>query len=406
MNTSRNHALFVIALWAVIPLGLLAKAAVSLWVDPLQIYHDQRSAIPQYHHDERWQTPGLVRKYFQEERSKKTAILGTSMLRNSLASETERYARLPDALNLVISGAHHGELTATLGMLKESSLEHVVLSLDNTLYFDNGTPRYNPTSFFPDYLYTANSLSKLQAFFNDTVWQMASDILAKNFKYLRDLETRAYWMADSAASKGFTRYVEANLPVFAREYERKREAIGRECREILAGDPRSCCKDIALPPQTELVLDTIAGMKNVDFHILIPPNATVMWALDERKLRHHVCILRLLVQRLEKIPNAKLYAFSDMGIIGNNLANYYDDLHYGLGVNRYMLKAIGQQKHIINAATIDAYVDGFVRNIMNFRVYSDPSYTVTFEGPMDEKAFSVYPPPEGPQPLEPGAPRR
>jgi hypothetical protein len=107
----------------------------------------------------------------------------------------------------------------------------------------------------------------------------------------------------------------------------------------------------------------------------------------------------MLVQRTAGPDNIFIYAFDDLPVITNNLANWMDDHHYAIGVNRYMLKAIGASKHILTPDNVDAYLERVWQNRQYGELYYAPEHTVSFEGPVDEDAFSVYPLPYGPEPL-------
>ena len=59
------------------------------YVDPLQVFHQQRSRQPQvlYYSNTRWQAPGMIRQHFVDNHDKEVAILGASLTKMILPED-------------------------------------------------------------------------------------------------------------------------------------------------------------------------------------------------------------------------------------------------------------------------------------------------------------------------------
>jgi hypothetical protein len=160
-------------------------------------------------------------------------------------------------------------------------------------------------------------------------------------------------------------------------------------------------------------MEVMSSMSHVQFDIIISPCCSAVWASGQEpilpesidpELQNYIGGLLYILDHIEAFPNIRLYAFDDVAEIVGNTANYFEQGHYGIGVNRYILRSIKAGKHRITKANVLEYLRRVVTVILNFDPTPDYEHTVTFEGPLteeSEQAFSRFPPPTGPSPLLP-----
>jgi hypothetical protein len=162
------------------------------------------------------------------------------------------------------------------------------------------------------------------------------------------------------------------------------------------------------------IKEIISPMTNVQFDFFIPPHCAIIWVcMDDQEVRNptgtrrgfndYIGGILYILNKIEASPNIRLYAFDDVAEITGNTANFFDDRHYGIGVNRYILKSIKAGKHRITKANVLEYLRRMADVLVHFDPAPNLEYTVSFEGPLteaSEKAFSSFPPPTGPSPLE------
>ncbi|MDR0662433.1 MAG: hypothetical protein LBF76_03550, partial [Holosporales bacterium] len=130
--------------------------------------------------------------------------------------------------------------------------------------------------------------------------------------------------------------------------------------------------------------------------LCIPPHYAVIWAyMDDQKERYptgtrrgfqdYIGGLLYVLDEIEAFPNIHLYAFDDVAAITGNTANYPNDCHYGIGVNRYILRSLKAGKHQITKDNVLAYLRRMAEVLVAFDPTPDYTHTVSFEGPLNEE---------------------
>jgi hypothetical protein len=172
-----------------------------------------------------------------------------------------------------------------------------------------------------------------------------------------------------------------------------------------------------IPRCFDYVFELVAQRPNVTFHFFIPPYSALMWICGKEvrtsqkrsfyawaTLAHYIGGLLYVLDKIEAFPNIHLYAFDDVAEITGNMANYMNKSHYGIGVNRYILRSLKAGKRRITKANVLAYLRRMAEVLVSFDPTPNYAHTVSFEGPLNEeteKAFATFPPPMGPEPLLP-----
>ncbi|MDR1267576.1 MAG: hypothetical protein LBJ70_04375 [Holosporales bacterium] len=158
-----------------------------------------------------------------------------------------------------------------------------------------------------------------------------------------------------------------------------------------------------VPRMFDYLLETIAKRPDITFHFFIPPHCAICLA-NKGSFTSYIGGLLYLLNAVEHFPNIHIYAFDDVPEIVCNTANYMDAGHYGIGVARYILKAMRVGKHRVTKENVLAYLRRVAETLLSFDPTPDLEHTVSFEGPLNEsveEAFTAIPPPMGPSPLSP-----
>lgn len=377
MNHRRHCLVIFTVVCSVALLVFLGILGVIVYVDPLQVLHNQKSDPVYYYAQQRYSAAGLLRRHFLDDQDKETLLIGTSMQENTLISDVERLTYMDKALNLSFGACIYAELRAVYRMaLRSPSLKNIVVEFMPKAYL-GGSPEVWPDTPFPFGLYAANPLTRLRSMYLADTFKMSLDILrGKPGSPITNIETASNWMPVSAGQGLFSSFA-ANY----KEIMRTQEPFNR----------------VATPPGLEPFVDNLrATPEHIQVHVVVSPffvGYTLPMDLYEMGLRTLVDVQR-------HKPNVRVYAFDDVAAITCNAANYKDLNHFGPGVNRYILRSIEAGKHSLNADNLDAYLSRVRQLKETMPVYADTANTVSFEGPLNEALFAD-PYAVGTQPLLP-----
>jgi hypothetical protein len=169
------------------------------------------------------------------------------------------------------------------------------------------------------------------------------------------------WGYDSWQQRADWLYARHNDPASLAVY---RDIVTRGRPQVLKESGGGCADLTALPDYVAFARD-MAG-KGVRVDILVPPYSLYSYfewnvvehrrpfgrSFLERQLRSRRC----LVEALSRAPNIRIHAFDNEDWLTGDLANYYDSAHLYHDANyRYVLKAIREGSHLLDAAGFDEY---------------------------------------------------
>lgn len=379
MEKARIHFFFLVRALAVVAVVSSALImAVILYVDPLQVIHNQRASTEYYYSQQRYRTAGLIRRHFLEDLDRETAVIGTSMMENSLASDVERLARLPRAMNLSFGACLYGELGPVYNMLLQSpSLKHLIVGFMGKAYLGD-YPATWPDVPFPRAFYEKSLMPKLAAMYHAGSLKMALEILLGRCHEATDLNMTGPWMSMSCRDRLFSR--------FARSYQ----------EDVRTQERFKPFYGIA-PAMHSYVANLQRTPAHIQVHVIINP----FFLGYSLPFDLYAQGLRFLLASVRDKPNITIYAFDDVREIVCNAANYKDVNHFGIGVNRYILRSIAARKHILTDDNIEKYLEAVKALKDAMPIYVNISDTVTFEGPLNESMFFDSPLAEGKKPLLP-----
>jgi hypothetical protein len=227
-------------------------------------------------------------------------------------------------------------------------------------------------------------------------------------------EKRGYWFNGACSSHAYTRE-KGYLKGFRADHERNKPELLALKKFLDTHDLAAVNKRFNTTERcfTHL-MEIFTSMDTIRIDLFIPPYCTMAWIKwkkpfwspreTEGGFSSYIGGILYILDKIEEFPNIHLYAFDDVAEITGNTANYSDDIHYGIGINRYILRSLKAGKHQITKDNVLAYLQRMAEVLVAFDPTPDYTHTVSFEGPLNEeteKAFATFPPPMGPEPLLP-----
>ncbi len=384
-SQSRKHLWGALALALSIPLLTLLFV---LAVDPLQVFHNQTVGTLHYTDNARYRHPGLIRRHFYDEKDRQTALIGSSVLENFLDKEVEEYAELPAPFNFATGGLSYGEaLIIYKKLIQSPSIKYIILAFEPHAFFTLSPDFYNDIPYFPQKLYFGTWWERLNAMWTSETLVLAGQAFVFSNDAFLDLEKLRSSVHNYSKARLFTRYgleFPQNLEqlktgeIFKKDHVRYHPIISQQ------------------PPPPLLALEKalLQTPSHITTYALIPPYS----AFGRIPWENYEVSVRYLINALKNKSNVQFYGFDDVPEIVQNIANYYDAFHFGVGVGRYILRSIAADKHRITAANVEEYIQR-VQSTRKLTPYHDPLNTVAFEGETDEEGCSHFPYPKGNRPL-------
>lgn len=250
---------------------------------------------------------------------------------------------------------------AEIGRMK--SLKRLILAFD-WIYM---LPREVKKEAFPYYLFNDTWRDDHRMIRPDT-FQAASDAL---FGRVIDVPG---WGYDWWQRRADRLYAEHGSPESLAAF---RDIVARGRPHVFEATNQSCADLTALPD----FLAFARGMagKGTRVEILVPPYSLFAYyewnvvdyrqrfgqAFLDRQLRSRRC----LVEALSREPNIRIHAFDNEDWLTGNLANYYDSAHLYDDANYlYILKAIRDGSHTLDAAGFDDYASRLRRRVAGYDI--------------------------------------
>ena len=379
------HTLLIILTPVIYMLGV---ASVVFYVDPWQIYHEQKTdgEPTLYWSNQRYTNAGITRTEIYQKGFFKTIWTGTSVTEDLYAPEVAEYTGFGPALQLTVVHGFPMEQFTTLQYALESGSVQCVIWEMNPPYLAMKKQKqwWNPNYEFPSYLYTESKFRKLKYLINSTAFKQSLQMLQHNLKWKDN--NSSYYMDTACEKHSFTRFLD-----IARE--KKIDNFSLTMADIDASH-------IEIPTM-ELITKLVSSYPKTQFYLYIPPLPAYRYAQNKEEAAYFVVFSRQLAALAAQHPNTTLFGFDDVPEINENLANYRDTIHYGIGVDRFILKSMHDKKHRITPGNVDAYDRHFLDVVTTYQPTIDMEHTISFEGPVDEERFQAYPPPHGPAPIAP-----
>ncbi|CAN5317180.1 hypothetical protein BH11PSE11_BH11PSE11_38020 [soil metagenome] len=339
---SRSHyQAFIIATLGLAAAALACVAAFNVYVDPFQQYHLATSDMARYPRAlQRYINPGLAKHADYD-----FVITGSSLMENYSLQEVNRLCQAK-SINLSFSAMAAYEQRKILEVaLRHRSPKRVMMTLDFNSFapdIDQSLPEIGEP--LPLYLYDDNP-------FNDFHYLLSGDVSKRSLGILLG----ARW---SAAPTDYDR---------AWSWDTERP-FSRQ--HALAGiDPAQINRRFKQGPRTTQhmrasfeanIANLIESHPATEFNLIFPPYSILVWAdfVQRDQLELSLDFKKYVLQRLQGMPNVRLFDMQWDESITHQLDLYSDIYHFNPAINRKMLESVcgSDTQYRMIAATSDEFI--------------------------------------------------
>ena len=298
-------------------------------------------------------------------------ILGTSMLENTSARETEKLFPGSKFANISMSGSYFNERSYALNyLLKRSTPKNVIYSLDY-VYLNQVTenPSYAASNF--DYLYNSFKIDNLKLYLGfstinyiHTLWNSREDF--QNI-YYKNYNMPYNWFRYEDHSKRFggldkwfaARNNDQIKGSMAEIVQSAKKANSTPLKDVRLSDKDMKDVENAIKYCNEYVIKFAAAVPQTNFYLFFPPYSRMRFAIwyqsDKKSAIIHQNVVRYFAEMSDVYPNIKVYGFEDQ-TFPDDIALYKDTGHYHPCINTKINEAIASGTHIITADNVDEYL--------------------------------------------------
>jgi hypothetical protein len=352
---------------AVSLLILLAAAALTFTVDPLQIFRPAR--LPMYSQDSRLQNAGLIKSQAFD-----TVFMGTSLAIHFRQSDIDRILGLK-SLKLAMSGSSSREQAFVLDAAMARKPKRVIWEMDDWIFHD--TADIDANTHLPADLYRGNARGIASYLLSGAMAREALWIAARSVPLFDPGVSRL-------TSEGLFKFplprvddintLQASDDVGAL-YNAKRAMaafgyITDPARSRYLRDDTDYDMKVRVFERDAIGL--IRAHPDVTFDIYLPPYSILQWvALRETSpetLQNVYAFSALFCRRLTEFPNVRLLDFRAVEEVTHDLNNYSDVIHHSPDIDLKILDWLAQGKYRVDAETPVESLDRLKAQVAAYRL--------------------------------------
>ena len=317
---------------------LFVVGSITVIVDPYFHYHAPLEQLEYPLNHARYQNDGIA-KHFDYD----AIITGTSMTENFKASECDELFGV-HAVKISLSGGFFKEVNDQVSRAIQANpnIKMVLRSLDSYMLIEE-KDREQDTFQNPEYLYDNNILNDVKYIFNKDVLLKAVDPV---FQYTADGQKTTDFDVYCRWNDAYVFSKESVFNSYTRpDKNENSDPFTSEDEEIL----------------TENILQNIIAeaRKNpeIQFYYFIPPYSVVWWDKLHQtgEMERQIAALERASKMLVEEQNIKLFSFTELFEITENLDNYKDTIHYSEDINSLMLKYMQKKEFLLTKDNYQAY---------------------------------------------------
>jgi hypothetical protein len=347
---------------------VLAVAALTFAVDPLQIFRPMRLFTAMYSQDSRLQNAGLI-----ESQEFDTVFMGTSLAIHFRQSDIDRVLRVK-SLKLAMTGSSSREQAFVLEAAMARRPKRVIWEIDDWIFHD--TPEIDANTHLPADLYRGNLKGIASYLLSGAMAREAVWMAARSVRPLRSVLA-------SVTSEALLKFpVESVDDINTLPASDDAGALYNARRAMAAfryiTDPvrsRYLKDDTDYDMKVRVFERDAIGLihdhPDVSFDIYLPPYSILQWvALRETSpetLQSVYAFSAYFCRRLMNFPNVRLFDFRAVEEVTHDLKNYSDVIHHSPAIDLKVLDWLAQGKYRVNAVAPTAALDQLKAQVAAYR---------------------------------------
>ena len=311
---------------------LVIAGGLTALIDPFFHFHKPLKNLeyPLNRGSERYLNDGIIRHFDYD-----AAIAGTSMMQNFKTSQFDELFGTK-SIKVTLTGENYWSIDQEVRKIFDVNpdVKYIFRCLDYNMVLKNKTD-YNYDN-VPTYLYDDNPFNDVQYIFNkDVLLDDTLEVIKYNLQGGKstDMDTYSEWGSLYPSGR---KAVLSNYRIPQKKAEVQKEFSEKDAQNVR--------KNVE-----ENVLDMVKAHPDTTFYFYTPPYSVVWWYARQcsGNLLRYFEAEKLQAEMLLEYDNVKLYSFTDMFDLTQNLDNYKDDKHYNAEISEKIIDWIYEETGLI-----------------------------------------------------------
>ena len=256
--------------------------------------------------------------------------------------------------------------------MSKKDVSNVVLTIDNNIINHAESFKKSPIENFK-ILYDSNPFNDIKMYLNKKYLKCAlsRSMSSECIGELKNIDRPNTWHNDKELNEKFW-WLENRSTDFIERYITQNYERTLKPRELFANNAQSKKKlNLVKKYLNDNIVSLAKENPDTTFHLIFPPYSSFYYGLMKEKWniewRVHLESLKYLLNRTNDLDNVKVYAFG-LEKFPDDIWNYLDLIHFNHEYNSYIMKSIGEWKHILSMDNIDDYISKFSEKIEKYDV--------------------------------------
>ncbi len=341
-------------------------------IDPFYIFHKSLFRNPKYPEDHVYLNLGLIRNYL-DKGATDTILVSASYLWEFNADDISESINAKKTLKLCLPSIYPYEsYTIVNKACSTGRVKNVFLQMDIEGWTWYPAHSLHPERDFPFDLYKSPYKLLLLPYLWDGLKTSVLMIFSQVFN--RDKFCFFYrqypWRFFNGLNQLYNSWTMPEISIGRYEnFQKQVDCMGNNQRKEQKFEITNIDEKITYTTLDEHLTPLLIKYPQINFYLIIPPFSKYFYqsfyGRNKRNLSDVFAFLLQLVNIGENFKNVKIYGFDDCSFT-TNLRNYHDKQHTSPEINKYMLYAIKNGKHLLNAKNIDIYIKNFVKTLNDF----------------------------------------
>lgn len=348
---------------------MLAAAALTFAVDPLQLFRPSRVVAAFYSEETRVQNAGLIRS-----QSFDTAFMGTSLAIHFRQSEIDRALGV-HSLKLAMTGSNSRQQGFVLEQAIDRGARRVIWEMDDFIFVD--APGIDADPYLSADLYRGTAKGIAAYLFSAAMAKESLFALLRSVPLLREPLTRAapYLPVKFALADVDDIYALPRDFDVARGYNAEKTLgsfayITNPVRSRFLGEGYGYGAMVRHFESDTVGL--IARHPEVTFDIYFPPYSILQFVAmrdaSPATLKIVTDLTAHIAERLTQLPNVRLHDFRSIKAVTHDLGNYGDVIHHSPVVDAMVLQWLASGEHQVDPKAPTASLDVLTAQVEAYRV--------------------------------------